>query len=85
MSAMTIHALDPVVETRIRARARREGRSLNQPLKELLATSVGCHESAASNHKDDFDAFCGVWTGEDEKEFMAATADFEKVDHGDWE
>lgn len=85
MSTMTIHALDPAVEKEIRARARREGRSLNQTLKELLAAGAGFRESSAPNHKDDFVAFCGIWTDEDEKEFIAATADLETVDRRDWE
>jgi hypothetical protein len=73
MSTLTIHALDAVVEKRIRAKARRDGRSLNQTLKELLAVSVGASPSPVADHRPDFAEFCGIWT-----------ADLEVVDKADW-
>ena len=85
MSTLTIHALDTVVEERVRAKAKREGRSLNQTLKELLAASVGAHPSPAADHRADFVEFHGVWSAQDARGFQAATADLETVDQRDWQ
>ncbi len=87
MSTLTIHALEPEVERRIRAKATREGRSLNRTLKELLAESVGVRPACGDNtdHRADFAEFQGVWNAQDVQEFEEATADLSKVDQADWE
>ncbi len=84
MSVMTIHALDSAVEKRVRAKARRERKSLNQTLKELLAESVGTGATAVGDHRADFAEFAGVWSAADAEAFAAATADFENLDTEDW-
>lgn len=84
MRTLTIHALEPAVEKRIRAKARREGKSLNQALKELLATSVGIGGTHAIDHKADFAEFHGIWTDAEARAFDASIADLEKVDPADW-
>jgi hypothetical protein len=81
---MTIHAMEAAVEKRIRAKARRDGKSLNQTLKELLAASVGVSSAPAADHRADFAEFCGIWTAREADEFKAATADLEAVDKADW-
>jgi hypothetical protein len=85
MSTLTIHALDAVVEKRIRAKAHKDGRSLNQTLKELLAMSVGAGPSPMADHRTEFAEFCGIWTAQDAHEFKAATSDLEAVDKDDWQ
>ena len=84
MSTLTIHALETNVEKRIRTKARRDGKSLNQTIKELLAASVGVTPTPAADHRADFAEFCGIWTTEELDEFNAATADLESVDKDDW-
>ena len=85
MSTLTIHALDATVEKRIRSKAKRDGRSLNQTLKELLAASTGVRSLPNSDHRAEFAEFHGIWNAQDAREFQAATADFEKVDQADWQ
>ena len=84
MRTLTIHALEPAVEKRIRAKARREGKSLNQALKELLAASVGVGTKQPIDHKADFAEFHGIWTDADKRAFESAIADLENVDPADW-
>jgi hypothetical protein len=85
MGILTIHALDPDVEKLVRAKARKEHKSLNQALKELLAESVGKSKaSAASSRLSEFAEFSAVWTESDLEEFKSVTADFERVDAEDW-
>jgi plasmid stability protein len=85
MSTLTIHALDPAVEKRIRSKAKRDGRSLNQTLKELLTISVGVKSKPDSDHRADFAEFQGVWDEQDVRDFENATADFEAIDQSDWQ
>jgi len=84
MSTLTIHALEATVEKRIRSKAKRDGRSLNQTLKELLAASVGVGPLLKTDHRADFSEFLGIWNVQDVREFEAATSDFETIDQTDW-
>lgn len=84
MSTLTIHALNPDVEKRIRSKARKENKSLNRVLKELLAESVGMPTVTAPDHRADFKEFAGVWSNQDEREFNAVTTDLERIDAEDW-
>jgi hypothetical protein len=85
MSIITIHALEPAVEKRIRARARQQGKSLNQTVKELFAECVGVKAQAAADHRADFAEFAGVWSAAEARVFKAATADLARVDAEDWQ
>jgi len=84
MGTLSIHSLDPEVERLIRLKARRENKSINQTLKELLTASVGRSPAAPSDRGSDFDEFLGIWSERDVREFRAATEDFEAIDERDW-
>ena len=73
MSTLTIHSLDPAVGQRVRRKAKREKKSLNQVMKELLAESVGAGTGKSPDHRSDFAVFAGIWSEEDQREFDAAT------------
>lgn len=85
MHTLTIHALERSVEKRIRTKAIRERKSLNQTLKELLATSVGVGLSPVADHRGEFAEFCGIWKPDDVTAFAEATKDLETVEKGDWQ
>ena len=86
MSTLTIHALDPVTEKRIRVKARKEKKSINLLLKELLSGAVGVSSfSRPEDHRADFQEFSGIWTEKDLKEFNKAISDLERVDKKDWQ
>jgi len=85
VTVMTIHALDPEVERRVRQKAEDEHKSLNQTLKELLAESVGVSRKRADVNRARFERFCGVWSEQEADEFDAAVADLQRVDPRDWE
>jgi hypothetical protein len=85
MSTLTIHSLDPAVDRGVRQKARREGKSLNQTVKELLASSMGVGGGAAKmDNRAEFERFSGVWSVKDEAEFNAVVADCQRVDPSDW-
>ncbi len=83
MSTLTIHALDPEVEKRVRGKAKKERKSLNQTLKELLAEGVGCSPGSRADRGSEFAEFAGLWTDKDQREFEAATADLSRVEEAD--
>ena len=86
MSTLTIHALDPVTEKRIRVKARKEKKSLNQILKELLSGAVGVSTSSfPENHLEEFQEFSGIWSDKDLDEFNQAISDLERIDEKDWQ
>ncbi|HCE45960.1 MAG TPA: hypothetical protein DET40_20635 [Lentisphaeria bacterium] len=85
MSTLTIHALDSVTEKRIRVKARKEKKSLNKLLKELLSGAVGVSNSCPENHRAEFQEFSGIWSDKDLKEFNQAISDLERVDEKDWQ
>lgn len=79
MSTLTIHALDPVTEKRIRVKARKEKKSLNQTLKELLSGAVGVSASSRpEDHRTEFQEFFGIWSKKDLDEFNQTISDCEK-------
>lgn len=84
MAVLTIHALDAAVEKRIRAKARKEGKSLNRAVKELLAERVGVGAPSAADRRTEFAEFAGIWSEDDEREFGAATAACGAIDREDW-
>ncbi len=86
MSTLTVHALDPVTEKRIRVKARMEKKSINKTLKELLSGSVGVSVSARpEDHRAEFQEFSGIWSEKDLRDFNQAISDLERVDEKDWQ
>ncbi len=84
MSTLTIHALDPAVERRIRLKARREGWSLNRTIKSMLADSTDGRTIGQDDHRGDFAEFCGIWSEGQAREVENALADCEVVNEADW-
>ena len=80
--SITIHEIAPELNDRLSQRARQEGISKNQLVKNLLARAVGLPDSGG--YSDDYREFCGVWTAAEHAEFMAAQKGNMKVDPEDW-
>lgn len=85
MKSITIHDLREPLNSLIRKKSKNEGLSLNKTIKKLLEESLGINPPKEFDHKNDFVEFLGVWSDRDVEEFSRATADFEKIDPGDWE
>ncbi|MBN1863605.1 MAG: hypothetical protein JW808_01755 [Victivallales bacterium] len=86
MTTLSIHALDPTTEKRIRVKARKENKSINRTLKELLSGSVGVSTSSRSEDRSKaFQELSGVWSQKDLQEFNQAVSDLQTIDSKDWE
>ena len=84
MKSITIHGIDKETEKLITERAKSAGTSVNKTVKELLAKALGL-DKERPDHRDDFLDLFGVWTEDDEREFLAAVKKLETVEPGDWQ
>lgn len=83
MKTISVHGIDKEIEERLNERAKKEGKSVNKIVKELIARALGMGEKPPDNRAL-FEDLSGVWTEEDEREFLASIADLEKTDEKDW-
>jgi hypothetical protein len=84
MKSITIHGLDSQLDKMIRKRAKREGKSLNKTIKELLEQSLGIRHGQNTDNREDFMDLFGKWNATEKKEFENTLKDFEKIDARDW-
>lgn len=84
-SALTIHSVDPTLSKRIAAMAKREGKSLNQTVKDALAEYFGLQTSRGSGKKrNGIMRHCGVLSAKDAEELRKAQSAFREVNPEDW-
>ena len=83
MKSISIHGIDEEIEKRIGERAKSEGKSVNKIVKELIAKALGLGDKPPDNRAM-FEDLSGIWTEEEEQEFLASIADLEKTDEKDW-
>ncbi len=76
----TIRQVPASLDTALRQRAKKRGKSLNQVLLEALAEGVGVGEESAKYH--DLDSLAGTWKAD--KAFDDAQKAFDRVDSSDW-
>ena len=84
MTTLTVHALDTILSRKLKAYATEQQKSLNQSVKELLASALGITAPSKKDHHDDFVALCGVWSDKEVREFEKNTACFSEIDEGMW-
>jgi len=86
LKQLTLRGFDPELERLLRLEARHAGLSLNQAALRLLRRGAGLGEAAPSNAVGaSLDHLIGTWSEADEKQFLEATALFERVDEEFWQ
>ena len=83
MKSISVHGIDEEIEKKIGERAKSEGKSVNKIVKELIAKALGLGDKPPDNRAM-FEDLSGIWTEEEEQEFLASVADLEKTDEKDW-
>lgn len=83
MSSITIHAIDTKLDERLAEEARRNKKSKNQLVKDLLSHSLGL--STGGTYADDYGEFCGEWTIHEKQAFDVLQEDNSRTDPGDWQ
>ena len=84
MKSITIHGIEEQLDREIRGKAKKQGLSLNRTIKQLLREHLGLTDKVI-DRRDDFREFSGVWSEEEARAISQATADFERIDRGDWQ
>ena len=80
MKSITIHGLEEPLATLLKSKAKSEGLSLNQTIKNLLEEALGIKVNVSGPHRESFQKFCGSWTEEDLKEFDKTQKTFETIE-----
>jgi hypothetical protein len=83
MKSITIHGIDKETEKLINERAKSAGSSVNRIVKELLAKALGLDKDKV-DHRDELLDLFGVWTEEDERQFLEAVRELEVIRAEDW-
>lgn len=83
MKSITIHGLEPQLEKGLRKKAEEMGLSLSKTIKLLLRDAMGLQKNEKSR-KDEFMDLSGVWSKEDEQEFLKNISDCQVIDERDW-
>lgn len=83
MKSMSVHGIDEEMERKIGERAKSEGKSVNRIVKELIAKALGMGDRPPDNRAM-FEDLSGVWTEDQEREFLDSIADLETTDEEDW-
>ena len=81
--AFTVHGMDPELEVKLTQRAKREGISRNQLVKQLLARAMGY--SDMNPEDDDYREFLGCWTQEEKDAFDKVQLENQRIDDEDWQ
>jgi len=85
MKSITIRGLEGKLGELIKKKAQVEGISLNKAINRLLKQALGLNDKKQKNNYEEFSDLSGVWSEEDEEEFLRAVSDLEKIDSGDWQ
>ena len=83
MSSITIHSIDDALNERLTLESRRQKKSKNQLIKELLAREMGL--PTGQGYSDDYREFCGLWTAEEARQFESTQTENSKIDPEDWQ
>lgn len=84
MNTMTIRGLDDLTVKALKEKAKKEGSSINAALLKLIQENLGIKNKKRTVVYNDLDHLAGTWSDKDFKEFLQATADFEKIDKNLW-
>lgn len=77
-----IRQIPEVLNGRLRAVAKRKGKSLNKTIVGLLSESVGLTDN--TKKKRDLSRFAGTWNQKEASEFSKHTKIFEQIDKEIW-
>ena len=82
MKSITIHGIDPDLESKIAEKSAEYGLSRNRTVKKLLQKAVQPDQKAS--RREVFSDLFGKWSASEKSEFEKHIADFETIDESDW-
>lgn len=87
VNAITVRNMPPAVAKAVKAKARKEGLSLNKTVVKLLAEATGQaqeHGSTAPVAHHELDHLFGTWSEAEYEEFMEALREQRQIDPRMW-
>lgn len=84
MAAFSLRGLDEKAAAQLRARAKREGVSVNTLLQQFTRQGLGLQRARRRVVHHDLDALAGTWTADEAEAFLSAIEDCERVDEDSW-
>lgn len=84
MTTMTIRGLDDSIIKAIKEKAKKEGKSVNATLVNIIQEELGFGKKARTRIYTDLDHLAGTWTEKEYKDFLKKVEDFEKIDENLW-
>ncbi|MBN1524727.1 MAG: hypothetical protein JW904_09600 [Spirochaetales bacterium] len=84
MKSITIRGIDDKLHKGLEELSRKEDSSINKTIITLLRKALGLEQDAKYPVYHDLDDLSGTWTEKEYKEFLNATAGFEKIDEEMW-
>jgi hypothetical protein len=86
MKQLTIRGFDPELERRLKQLSRRQRLSLNKAVLLLLRRGAGLDEGEdrPPTVGSSFNHFIGSWSKGEEREFLAALRDLDRIDESFW-
>ncbi len=82
MKPITLHKINKTLDSQIRRRAKKEKKSLNRTIQDMLEEVTGIKKQIT---RDDFNEFLGLWNEKEYKEFNKSVSEFKKINKADWE
>jgi plasmid stability protein len=82
LRSISVHGIEDDILKAIEKRAKREGRSVNRVVKDLIAKGLGLGDKPPDNRAM-FEDLSGAWTEAQEREFLDSIADLETTDEED--
>ena len=84
MTTLTLHALDDAIAVPLRDYARRERKSLNQSVKDLLAVGLGLVRPKETDHRAEYESLSGILSDRDADEIRKNLRQFDRIDAEKW-
>jgi hypothetical protein len=86
VNSITLHNLPSSLYGLLKQKARREGKSLNRTIQDLLTEALGLSSrQLKKQRKDVYDEICGAMPIEERARLEEAEREFEEIDAKDWE
>jgi hypothetical protein len=82
MKSITIHGIDPELESKIAEKSEEYGLSRNRTMKKLLQESL--QSDRKTSRREMFSDLFGKWTDAERSAFEERINDFEIIDESDW-
>jgi len=82
MKTITLHKINKTLDSHIRRRAKKDNKSLNQTIQDMLEEHTGIKKQT---NREDFNEFLGLWNEKEYREFKKRVSEFKKINKSDWE